>query len=257
VPDRPLMFGVPVDPLTMEQTVDRCVQLVESKRTVQHVVLNAGKIVLMRDQPALARMIASCPLVNADGMSIVWAGRLLGVNFPERVTGIDLMAHLLIRAEERGWPVYFFGAKQDILERFYDVVENRFPSLKIAGMRNGYFDDAGAVADDIRESGARILLVALPSPAKENFIGNQLDRLGPVFAMGVGGSFDVWAGHAERAPVWMQNAGLEGFYRFFQEPRKMWRRVFLGNAQFLGLLIKEFFHRTPAVLPEASVAGQE
>ena len=102
----------------MDETVDRCVELIERHEPVQHVVLNASKVVLMEDDPSLREMVAACPLVNADGQSIVWAGRLLGVPFPERVAGIDLMAKLLEAAEEWGWPVYFLGAKQDVLDAF-------------------------------------------------------------------------------------------------------------------------------------------
>lgn len=239
--DRPLLFGVPVDPLTMDQTVSRCAELIESGVATQHVVLNAGKVVLMHDDPALARTIASSPLVNADGQSIVWAGRLLGVPFPERVTGIDLMERLLHLAEERSWPVYFLGARQEVLDAFTAVVRERYPRIVISGTHHGYLEDDVAAAEAVRSAGTRILMVAMPSPRKEQFIGEQLARLGPVFAMGVGGSFDVWSGLYRRAPEWMQRSGLEWFYRFIQDPRRMWKRVLLGNARFLALLVRERF----------------
>ncbi len=237
------IFGVWLDALTMEQTIERCTELVELRRPVQHVVLNASKVVLMKDVPGLTEIIENCDLVNADGQSVVWAGRILGVPVPERVAGIDLMERLLQRSEERGWPVYFLGAEDEILARFREVVSERFPRIVVAGARNGYFTDDSAVADDVRAAEPRILFVAISSPRKEQFLAEQLPRMGPVFAMGVGGSFDVWAGKAQRAPRWMQRLGLEWFHRFAQEPRRMWRRYLVGNARFVAITLAERFKR--------------
>jgi N-acetylglucosaminyldiphosphoundecaprenol N-acetyl-beta-D-mannosaminyltransferase len=242
-------FGLPVDAYTMDETVQRCIELVEARRPVQHVVLNVIKVVLCRDDESLAALIRSCPLVNPDGMYFTWAARMLGVPLPERVAGIDLMAHLLASAEARGWPVYFLGAKRDVLDAFLAEAQRRYPKLAIVGSHDGYFKGLQAdasVAADVRLSGARLLFVGLPSPRKERFIAEQLDALGPVFAMGVGGSFDVWAGLARRAPVWMQQAGLEWMYRLIQEPGRMWRRIVVNGWRFTWLFIRELVRRTPA-----------
>jgi len=242
---RPLadMFGVRVDLLDMDQTVERCEQLIRRRTHAQHVVLNAGKVALMKRDPRLRQVVHSCDVVNADGQSIVWAGRLLGAAVPERVTGIDLMERLLASAEAHGWPVYFLGATQDVLDAFTRRVRTQFPSIRIAGAADGYFDDDAAAARDVAESGARILFVAMPSPRKEFFLAEQKHHLGHVFAMGVGGSFDVWAGLTQRAPVWMQTHGLEWFFRFAQEPRRMWKRYLVGNLVFLSLLTAEYASR--------------
>jgi len=94
------------------------------------------------------------------------------------------------------------------------------------------------VAEVVRASGARLLLVAISSPLKERFLARQLHRMGPLLAMGVGGSFDVWAGRTSRAPRFMQRTGLEWFYRFLQEPRRMWKRYLVGNARFIRLVLR-------------------
>lgn len=236
---RATLMGVPLDLLTMEQTVLRCEQLIAAEEAVQHVVVNAGKYVLMRDQPRLREIVSRCALINADGMSVVWAGRLLGHAVPERVTGIDLMARLLELAESRQWPVFFLGARGDVLGQFVEIVTDRYPLLEVAGYRDGYFEDDASVAELIRRSGARMLFIGMPSPRKEYFTDEQLCRMGPVFVMGVGGTFDVWAGRTRRAPAWMQRVGLEWLYRFAQEPRRMWRRYLFGNARFLGMVASE------------------
>ena len=240
---RARLFGVPLDLLTMQQTVDRCEELIESGRPVQHVVINAGKAVMMQDVPGLREVIGSCDIVNADGQSVVWAGRALGVRVPERVAGIDLMGRLLELAEEKTYPVFFLGATEEILGAFTAEALRRYPRLRVAGTRNGYFKDDTEVAARVAASGARLLMVGISSPRKEFFLAEQLPHMGPVFSMGVGGSFDVWAGKTRRAPLWMQNAGLEWFYRLLQEPRRMWKRYLVGNTRFVLLVGKEWMER--------------
>jgi N-acetylglucosaminyldiphosphoundecaprenol N-acetyl-beta-D-mannosaminyltransferase len=227
----------------MDETVARCRELVLSGRPAQHVVLNAGKCVLMEDQPDIREIVKGCDLVNADGQSVVWAARLLGISVPERVAGIDLMARLIALSESEGWPVYLLGAKDEVLTAFEAEATRRHPRLSIAGRHNGYFraDQEIGIADAIRESGARLLLVGISSPMKERFLARNLERLGPLLAMGVGGSFDVWAGKTTRAPEWMQHAGLEWFYRFAQEPRRMWRRYLVGNLRFAWMVLRARF----------------
>ncbi|MBE0416990.1 MAG: WecB/TagA/CpsF family glycosyltransferase [Coriobacteriia bacterium] len=237
------IFGVPVDPDTMESAILRCRALIQAGQPAQHVVLNAGKVVMMQDVPGLREVIGACDVVHADGQSIVWAGKLLGVGIPERVAGIDLAHRLLAEAEREGWPVYFLGARQPVLDKFVGRVVRRFPMLRIANARNGYFTDDEAVADEIAATGTRLLFVGISSPRKEFFLAEQLPRMGPVFAMGVGGSFDVWAGKARRAPKWIQHLGMEWLYRLSQEPRRMWRRYSVGNLRFLRLLAEELQRR--------------
>lgn len=235
---RPL-FGVDVAALTMVETVARCADFVRSGRPAHHVVINAAKVVLMADRPPVLEAIRGCDLISADGQAIVWASRVLGRRLPERVAGIDLMEHLLAEAERQGWPVFFLGALPEVLEKFEETVRSRFPRLIVAGSHHGYFEDDGTMADLIRRSDARLLFVAMPSPRKEFFIRQQSERLGPLFTMGVGGTFDVWAGLTTRAPVWMQRAGLEWFHRLLQEPRRMWRRYLVGNVRFTFIVLRE------------------
>jgi N-acetylglucosaminyldiphosphoundecaprenol N-acetyl-beta-D-mannosaminyltransferase len=111
----------------------------------------------------------------------------------------------------------------------------------ISGLHHGYFDNDEAIADQIRASGARLLFVAISSPRKELFLSKQLERIGPVFAMGVGGTFDLVAGKTRRAPRWMQDMGLEWLFRLLQEPRRMWRRYLIGNARFLWIALKAWW----------------
>jgi N-acetylglucosaminyldiphosphoundecaprenol N-acetyl-beta-D-mannosaminyltransferase len=227
----------------MDETVARCRELMLAGRPAQHVVLNAGKCVLMEDDPGLREIVKGCDLVNADGQSVVWGARFLGIGVPERVAGIDLMGRLIALCEGEGWPIYFLGATDEALAAFEVEARRRHPRIAVAGRRNGFFraDQEVGIADSIRQSGARLLLVGISSPLKERFLARHLERMGPLLAMGVGGSFDVWAGLTTRAPLWMQRVGLEWFHRFAQEPRRMWKRYLVGNLRFAWIVLRARF----------------
>ena len=117
----------------------------------------------------------------------------------------------------------------------------RYPGLKVAGLHHGYLGsgDTESVVAEVRRTRPQILFVGMPSPQKEYWLAANLARLGAPFAMGVGGSFDVFAGAVTRAPQWMQRTGFEWAYRFYQEPAKMWKRYLVGNARFIALVLRE------------------
>jgi len=238
---RVTLLGCEVNVLSLEQSVEAVASIVQRGVSMQHCVVNAAKLVAMRDDPELRRIVLDCPIVNADGQAVVWAARLLGTPLPERVAGIDLLHALLEWAAREGHPVYFLGATAEVLRQAVAHACARFPGLIVAGSHDGYFStaDEEAVVAGIHDSGVDLLFVGMPSPRKEYWLSGNLARLGVPFAMGVGGSFDVLAGKVRRAPKWMQKLGLEWFYRFAQEPRRLWRRYLVGNARFACMVWQE------------------
>jgi len=208
----------------------------------QHGVINADKVVKSQQNRQLAQAIRSCDIVNADGMSIVWASRLLGQPVPERVAGIDFMDKILDRAAEHQWPVFFLGATDAVVKKVVTIECARHPGLMVAGYRNGYWsrDEESHVTHEISRSGATLLLIGISSPAKELFVARNRERLHVNLVVGVGGSFDVVAGVTRRAPSSWQRLGLEWAFRLIQEPRRMWRRYLIGNAKFTFLILQDF-----------------
>jgi N-acetylglucosaminyldiphosphoundecaprenol N-acetyl-beta-D-mannosaminyltransferase len=164
--------------------------------------------------------VTECDMVLADGQAVVWASRVLGSPLPERVAGIDLFTELLAEATRRGYRVYFLGARPDVLARMLDEVSRRFPTLCVAGARDGYYQagQEAEVAGDICRSRADILFVGMSSPRKEVFLSKWGTATQARVVHGVGGSFDVLAGLTRRAPAWWQDHGLEWLYRARQEP---------------------------------------
>ncbi len=241
------LFGIPVANLSMDETLDLIRRRVRNRDPLHHIVINAGKVVAMQKDEQLRRSVLEADLINADGISIVWASKILGKPLKERVAGIDLMNRLVENAPSEGHKIFLFGAREEVVSKVKDIWSEKYGPEIIAGYRNGYFgpEDEENIAKQIAASGADLLFVAISSPKKEIFLKKYKHILKNVpFVMGVGGSFDVVAGKTKRAPLWMQKAGLEWFYRLIQEPRRMWRRYLIGNAEFLMLLLKEFFRKS-------------
>jgi N-acetylglucosaminyldiphosphoundecaprenol N-acetyl-beta-D-mannosaminyltransferase len=230
----------------MDQAVARCEAAIASRGYLQHMSVNAAKLVALQDDPVLHEMIAGCGLVTADGQSVVWASKVLGRPLPERVAGIDLMERLLAIAAERGHRIYVLGARPEVLETALARLRERLPRLQVAGSRDGYYEDAEAeqVCEEIRAAGADMLFVAMSSPRKEYFLGERGASLGIPFTMGVGGSIDVIAGITRRAPRLLQRAGLEWAYRLAQEPRRLARRYLLTNGRFVWLVARARLSRS-------------
>lgn len=233
-------MGVNINPWTMDETVHVIHKRLEQRLFMQHGVINVAKLVNIQKDKQLRESVVACDIVNVDGMGIVWGAKLLGVDIPERVTGIDLFYRLLALSEKAGFPVYFLGATKVVVEDAVNIIRKDHPNLVIAGYHNGFFwEDEDWLVKQIRESGARLLFVAISSPQKENFINRWKGDLGVDFVMGVGGTFDVVAGKVSRAPILMQQCGLEWFYRFLQEPGRMWKRYLVTNILFAWYLIKK------------------
>jgi N-acetylglucosaminyldiphosphoundecaprenol N-acetyl-beta-D-mannosaminyltransferase len=240
------LLGIPIDALTMEETIERIYKSIKENKRIRQVSINAGKMVLIQHDKELYNSVVSCDIISADGQSIIWAGHFLGKHLPGRVAGCDLMQELVKLAYEKKYKCFFFGATEACIKRVVDIYEHQYGPDIIAGYRNGYFTkkEGPLIAKQIVDSGAQILFVAITSPKKEKFLCEHADILKKVnFTMGVGGSFDIVAGVTKRAPKWMQNYGLEWFYRFLLEPRRMWRRYLVGNSTFIYLVLREKFKR--------------
>ena len=233
-----------VDVLTMEETMTVIEKAIHNGQQLHHVAINAGKIVAMQRDGTLRESVNAADVMNADGQAVVWASKVLGKPLPERVAGIDLMQNLVELAHNKGYKIYLLGAKQEIIEKMNTIYAEKYNDQLVVGYRNGYFNKAeeAQVAQEIANTNANMLFVAITSPKKENFLYAYKEVLKNVnFIMGVGGSFDVISGKTTRAPLWMQNIGIEWFYRFLQEPKRMWKRYLVGNTKFILLVLKARF----------------
>lgn len=245
------VLGVSIDPLTMEETLAAADQAIRQRRPLQIGVVNAAKVVNMRRNEQLRQDVLSSDLILADGMSVVWASRLLRQPLPERVAGIDLMTRLFELADHHRYRVYCLGATDEVLAKVVERLRSEYPDLHVAGYHNGYFHrhEEAAIVEDIVNSRPDILLVAMTSPKKEQFLARWSRRISVPVCHGVGGSFDVMAGKVQRAPEGWQRMGMEWAYRLLQEPGRLWRRYLVTNVLFLHMLWNEWIGARQATRP--------
>lgn len=239
------LFGVPVHAVTMTQALDVVDAAIARREALQIGVVNAAKIVNMQRTPMLRDDVLASDLILADGIAVVWAGRLLGRSLPERVTGIDLMTGMLERGNTRGYAVYCLGAEEQVSAQVEARIRALYPGVRVAGRHHGYFkpEEEEQLVTAIAASRPDILLVAMTSPKKEQFMARWGERMGIPVCHGVGGSFDVLAGKVARAPLAWQRLGLEWFYRLKQEPGRLWKRYLVTNTLFCGLVAGELWRR--------------
>lgn len=252
------VLGIPFNAMTMSEALDTIDEAIAHRKRIQVGVVNAAKFVNMKRDDALWHDVLSSDLIFADGMSVVWASRILGCPLPERVTGIDLMMGMLARGHKKRYRIFFLGARDDVLEAVVERVGREYPGVQVAGKRNGYYEegDEAAIALEIRRSAADVLLVAMTSPKKEKFLARWSDTLNVAVCHGVGGSFDVYAGKVERAPQRWQELGLEWLFRLKQEPGRLWKRYLVTNALFAGMVMSGYVRRRLASAGTAGKSGQ-
>lgn len=244
------LFDCPIAKLRLEEVGTLAEAFIASQKPHYVAVVNAAKLIKMRHDKALRQSVLAADIIGADGVPVVWASRLLGLPLPGRVNGTDLMMHLLEKADRQGYRIFFFGAKPEVLARVLDVVRTTYPGVQIAGAQHGYFtkDEEWDIVRRIQASRADILFIAFGTPKKELWIKQYIHPMGVPVVHGVGGSFDVLAGVIPRAPLWMQQRGLEWFFRLLQEPRRLWRRYLYTNTQFILLCLREWsLHRLRAM----------
>lgn len=239
------LLNANIDNLTMKETIYQVSTAIQTKKQILHSVVNAGKLVAMQQDDELRKSVNEADLINADGQAVIWASKILSNPLKERVAGIDLFSNLLNLAQEKGYKVYLLGAKEAVLQTLVSTIQQKYGPNIVVGHHHGYFskNEESEIVENIAKSGANMLFVAMTSPKKEIFLHTHKAKLKNLnFIMGVGGSFDVLAGKTKRAPLWMQKAGLEWFYRFAQEPRRMWKRYLVGNTRFIYLVFREKYN---------------
>jgi len=239
------LFNCTFERHTKKEVILKIENLIQSNNRDYLCTVNVSMLMMARNNKRLRKFIQRSSMVVADGQPIVWASRYIKESLPERITGIDLAKDIPELACKNGWGIYLLGASEDVVKQVSEIYKKQYPSLIISGYRNGYFNkkEANIIAQEIKKSEARILIVAMGVPRQEYFIDDHWDQLGVNFAMGIGGSFDVIAGLTKRAPIWIQKYGLEWLYRMLQEPRRLFMRYFISNTKFILIIIKRVIYR--------------
>lgn len=214
------VLGVGFDNVTMEEAVNRGMELLHRHGTHYVVTPNPEIVETCRENLAARQAVNGADLVLPDGIGVVIGAKMLGTPLKEKVPGIEFAAGLMEGMAKEGLSLYLLGAQSGVAEKAGEKLTAKYPGLKIAGTHNGFFQEDGAVAETIRQSGADCVFVCLGAPKQELWIAKHGETTGARLLCGLGGSLDVFAGVVERAPKFWSDHGLEWFYRLCKNP---WR----------------------------------
>ncbi len=221
-------LGIDVSALSYEGIIEDLGNRIEGGKQSTIIAVNPEKVMAAQRDPQVKQLINASTYQIADGVGILLAAKLKGGQITSRVTGVDMMSALLRFASEDGLPVYFFGAKEEVVAKAIANIQETFPAIKVAGYTNGYDKDEEALVQRIQQSGAKMIFVALGSPKQELWIQRNMPKLSNVQVFqGVGGSFDVFSGTVKRAPVAFRKLGLEWLYRLIASPSRIKRQLVL------------------------------
>lgn len=229
------LFGLSVDNVTMPQAVAWACEAPKDDACQVGVFVNANSINLSAQKPHLFTAIKQANRVFADGSGLRVASQAAGFHLQGNINGTDMLPLLCQSARQHNQSLFLLGAKPSVAEKTAENLQQQYPGLHICGVADGYFDeaDSAAVIEQINQSGADILLVALGSPRQECWLAQHHTQLTCQRALAVGGLFDYFSGNIARAPLWMRELGLEWVWRLLQEPKAKFTRYVLGNPLFL------------------------
>ncbi len=220
------IMGVPFDNVNMGEALERAQQLLRGDQPSYVVTPNPEIVYETMKDEGFAHLIAGASLILADGIGVIYAGKILGTPLKEKVTGVGFATNLLSILAAEGLGLYLLGSKPGVAQLAGEKMMELHPELKIVGVADGYFKDEATVVANIQAAKPAALFVCLGSPKQEQFMANHMEALGVPLMVGLGGTLDAFAGTVKRAPEWVQKIGMEWLYRMIKEPKRFnrfWR----------------------------------
>jgi len=233
------VFGVPVDCVDMAQAVDVVESLIKGDSAKAVIAVNPEKVIKAQTDHQLLIVLNESGLLIPDGIGLVAAVKILGLGSLSRVPGAELMPAICERAAQKGYSVFLYGANSEVNLGARQALLQKYPTLKIVGGKDGYVSDADMprLIEEINESKADVLFIALGSPRQELWMEQFLPQLNIKVCQGVGGTFDVLAGKVKRAPYLFRRLHLEWFYRLVSQPSRILRQTAL--PKFVLMVVKK------------------
>jgi N-acetylglucosaminyldiphosphoundecaprenol N-acetyl-beta-D-mannosaminyltransferase len=240
------ILGLEIDNLSMQETIDKIGLLIEKNRSAIIFTPNVQRLIYGIKDKQTEEIYRKADMLIPDGMPLIWASKLLGVPLKEKVSGSDLLPLFCQSASILGHKMYFLGADPGVAEEAKNILTDKYPGLQIVGTYSPPFGfekkdaEIRKIKGMIKEKNPHVLFVGLGFPKEERFLWKYRDDFQVPVSIGIGATFDFITGKQKRAPKWMQNCGMEWFYRLCHDPRRLWKRYLFGNSLFVFLIFKEF-----------------
>lgn len=243
IPKRVEVIGVPISVVTMETALSFVKDNFEEIRGQYICASNVHTTVMAHDDKKYLEVQSNSIMSLPDGKPLSVVGRKKARDRMEKVTGTHFMLNTFMNKEFKKYKHYFYGSTEDNLKILIDNVKKQYTTIKISGYEPSVFreltdKEIDELAERINDSKADFLWVGIGAPRQENLMCKLKGKVNCIM-IGVGGAFNILSGKVNDAPMWMQNAGLEWFYRFIKEPRRLFKRYFITNTKFVYYLIKK------------------
>ena len=243
-----------IDNVTSQECLNRISDTIVKNEKMFIIPSNVDQIVNVENDHEFQKIFDFADLVVADGMPLIWLSRILRTPLKERIAGSDLFPVMCGLANEKSFKVFFMGAREGVAARAAMNLKKRYPNLQLVGIYSppmNFEHDAEEnlrIVDMINKSKPHILFVGVGSPKQEKWFYKNFDKLDINVAIGVGASFDFVAGSVKRAPLIFQKNGMEWFWRFLQEPKRLFKRYFIRDPRFFWIGIKQIYNQKKEVL---------
>ena len=239
------ILGVQISNITNEHLLESFTEHIGQKQKTQVCITPVNSVLSAIKDPQVLSIYNASEYVLCDGTPIKWAAGFLNTPIVERITGLDLLPNLVAHCAKHDFSIFLLGASPGVGEQLKQTIRAKYPNCKVVGVYVPPFmkvfseEENIKMIDAINAVSPDVLLVSLTAPKQDIWIAENMDKVNAFVQVGIGGAFEVMAGLAKRAPKWMHAAGLEWFYRFIQEPKRLFRRYFIEAPLFIPLIIKQ------------------
>lgn len=233
-----------IDNVTFDEAIEIIDRYINDGKYHYVVTPNVDHIVKLDLDNEFRKVYENADLILTDGKPLIWISKLLKTPIREKISGSDLFPRVCELASQKGYSVFLLGAAPGVAEIAAENLKHKFNNLNIVGVYSPSYgfenkvDEIKKIVKVVNERKPDILAVGLGAPKQEKFIYNYKNELKVPVSLAIGASIDFEAGNIKRAPKWMQNAGLEWFYRFIKEPKRLFKRYFIDDLRIIKILTK-------------------
>ncbi|EIA18226.1 WecB/TagA/CpsF family glycosyltransferase [Clostridium perfringens] len=237
-------LNIEVDNLTMNEAIDRAEELIIKKKPSYVVTPNVDHIVKLENDKEFQEVYKNADLILTDGMPLIWISKIKGNPIKEKISGSDFFPKLCERAAEKGYSIFLLGAAEGVATKAAKNLKEKYEGLNIVGTYSPSYgfekkdDEIKMIIEMINKAKPDILAVGLGAPKQEKFLHKYRNDLNVPISLAIGASIDFEAGNINRAPKWMQNCGLEWFYRLCKEPKRMFKRYIIDDLKIISIYRK-------------------
>lgn len=233
-----------VSNITMNEALDNIEKMIKSKKKSYVVAVNVDVIMKIEQDEELKKITDEADMVLTDGKPLIWISKLKKTPIKEKISGSDLVPKLCELSDRKGYTIFILGGKDGIAKLAKEKLESQYKNIKIVGVYSPKFGfekdkkELTKINSMINKKKPDLLFVCLGCPKQEKWIYNHISEYDAKVSICAGATVDFLAGNMKRAPKWMSNCGLEWFYRFLQEPKRLFKRYFIDDIKILKLLRK-------------------